>query len=137
MRQWPASPEAFYESYAQAAINVTKNARAFAALMEDPESKMLLDGAQARIGEPSDASSSWKVSGYYGWLDGAQPTVSSQDLSDRADKSAQDHKISLPGIEEIGAIVERFKNENTTVTVNWNTVLNTIEVANRSLYKRL
>ncbi|KAI9874003.1 MAG: hypothetical protein M1830_010302 [Pleopsidium flavum] len=112
-----SSPEGLYTEFSHSAMAAAKDVRAFADLMEDGESKVVLEKAKKRRSESEDRITAWRVTEHEGWLDHEDPTLSKQDHGDAQDDDLTDTRCSNGQDKDSRVIVESFMQDHPGMNV--------------------
>lgn len=107
-------------------MTAAKKMRGFTDLMEDPESKALLERARTRRLERSEAITPWRVTQHEGWLDDSVPLVG-KDHEEAMDDSVVDAGSNGES-KDPGVVLEAFRHEHPTITADIDDIAKTIKV---------
>ncbi len=111
-------PESLYTTFSYAATTAAKNIRVFTDLMEDPESKALLEKARTRKMESSEAMMPWRITQHEGWLHNDRAVLVGKDHEEAMDHSIPDESGADREEKDPGEILEAFRHEHPTITAD-------------------
>lgn len=122
-----SSPEALYATFSHTAMTAAKNMRGFTELMEDPESKALLERARTRRLESKEVILPWRATQHEGWLDYNVASVG-KDHKEAMDESMPDKPAPDGADKDPCVILDAFKREHPTVIADMDESAKTIKV---------
>ena len=108
-------------------MNAAKDMRGFTALMEDPESKALLERARTRRLERSEVIPPWRVTQHERWFDSSVALVG-KEQEVAMDDSIADNPDSDGESKDPGVVLAAFRHHHPTITAAMDDVAKTIKV---------
>lgn len=122
------SPESLHTTFSHAATTAAKNIRVFTDLMEDQESKALLDKAKMRKMGSSGAILPWRITQHEGWLYNDRAVLAAKDPEEAMDHAIPDELGADREEKDYGEILEAFRHEHPTITADMDGKAKTIKV---------
>lgn len=122
------TPESLYTTFSHAATTAAKNIRVFTDLMEDPESKALLDKAKMRKMESSEAILPWRITQHEGWLYNDRAVLAAKDPEEAMDHLIPDDSGADREGKDPVETLEAFRQEHPTITADMDGKANIIKV---------
>lgn len=109
-------PEDLYYDFSVSAVAAAKDVGGFATLMEEEESKAVLEMAKKRRKECEDKLPAWRVTEHQGWLDRKDVVFCVRDHDEAQDDEVMDTEASNGQDKSLEAIVEAFTRDHPDIS---------------------